>query len=50
MIRTFAQHEVCAGPGRQDVFPQVHEVDGIPDSGGRIPCLSVRERGVAMEI
>ena len=50
MIRTFAQHEVGAGAGGQDVFAQVHEVDGFPNARGGFAGLDIGIGRVAVEI
>ena len=41
VIGAFAEHEVGAGAGGQDVFAQVYEIDGLPDSGGRLAGLDI---------
>jgi len=50
MVRALAQDEVGAGPGGQDVFAKVHEVDGFPDARGGFAGLGIGIGGVAVEV
>ena len=50
MIRSLAQHEVGAGAGGEDVFAEVHQIDGFPDPCCCFAGLNIGIGRVAVEI
>ena len=50
MIRTFAQNQIGAWAGWQNIFFEIDQVNRVPDARGSFFGLRITQRGIAMEI